>query len=328
MATISEKERKVLYSLELEAELPISVVSKHTRAKGHTLRYALSRLIDNKIISKRAFINIYPLGFADYAIYFSLAPDKQSTKDALLSYLTRSEFVSWLAFFGGEFQYGMAISARNGAAVQHFLEEVSATFPGIFFHKSLSLRLGLTLISRKYLISDNQKPKTIRFGYNSKPTTIDHKDHLILSSLESNGELSLRELAQLIKMPLTTLQQRITSLKKRGILEGSIYQVDATKFGMQTFRFLIETKSIDRKTRQALYDFALSHPYICYYIECLGSWDYELGVEVPHGSNAIDTQQEIYKKFGSELICVTILPLFGHLKLQNYPFKNLQLPHQ
>jgi DNA-binding Lrp family transcriptional regulator len=322
MTAITEKERKILYSLELEAETPISEVSKNTRAKGHTLRYALSRLIDNNVISKRAFINIYPLGFADYAIYFSLASDKQSTKDALLDYLARSEFVSWLAFFGGEFQYGMAISAQTGAAVQQFLEEISATFPGIFFHKSLSLRLSLTLISRKYLLSGNQQPKTIHFGYGSKTTTIDQKDHLILSSLESYSDWSLRELSLHIKMPLTTLQQRIASLKKRGILEGSIYQVDATKFGMQTFRFLIETKSIDRKTKQALYDFALNHPFICYYIECLGSWDYELGVEVPLGSNAIDTQQEIYKKFGSELISVTILPLFGHLKLKNYPFKN------
>lgn len=320
MQSISEREKKVLFAVELDAEKPITQVAKEVGLKGHTLRYALERLHEHQVIAKRTFINIYPLGYADYAIYFSLAPDKQSTKDDLLKFLTNADVVSWLAFFGGEYQYGMAISAKNAAHVQKFLDVVSEKFPGIFFHKSLSIRTGLTLISRKYLNPASSKIKTVHFGYIERSVTIDEKDHALLAGLESR-DVSLRDLSTQLKIPLTTIQQRVSALKKRGIIEGSIYQVDATKFGMQAFRFLIEAKSVNKKTRDALYEFSIKHPYICYCIDCLGSWDYELGVEVPRGDDAVETQQELYKRFGNELISVKILPLFGHLKLKNYPFR-------
>jgi DNA-binding Lrp family transcriptional regulator len=317
---LTQSERRVLAHLELAADVPLTEVARTMGVRMHTLRYALERLRARGIVSKRPFVNIYALGFSDYALFFSLAPEHQRNTTRFLKALALSDRVSWLATFGGDYHYGMSVSARSPAEVQSFLEQVSEAYPGIFYRKSLSVRTALTLFPRKYLSPGESPKRMLRFGYGASSIGIDQKDHRILHGLEQFPDFSLRDLAKELQMPLTTLQQRVAALKSTGVIVGSLYQIDATKFGVQAFRLLIEAKSVSRSMRERLLSFCATHRCICYLVECLGAWDYEVGLEVAEGSEAVEVAQLIQHQFLGDLARVQILPLFGHTKIRNYPF--------
>ena len=60
---------------------------------------------------------------------------------------------------------------------------------------------------------------------------LDKKDEVLLSLLQSNGELSLTEIGKRVGLSKMAISNRIRSLKNAGILEGSYYKVNPQKVG-------------------------------------------------------------------------------------------------
>lgn len=322
---LSERDRKVLGSLELHADLPLAQVRKRTGLRDHSIRYALDKLLDRRIITRVPFIDIYPLGLVDYAIYFSIAPEREALTQQLLVYLERSPMVSWLAVHGGNYQYGMAISAQRHSQVTLFLDRLGEKFPDIIVHKALSIRVSLTLFSRKYLVGSNESIETLTFGNSHVSHSIDEKDHYILRALQNSGTKSLRNIADSLDMAPATLAYRMEQLRRKKVLRGFMYQIDSSRLGLQSFRLLLQLRGMSTTVRSALFDFSKRHPHVCYLIECLGNWDFEIGAEVSRGEEMVELTQNLYRTFGNHVGGIQMLPLFAHRKICNYPFQELPL---
>lgn len=318
------QETKILAAVELNADRPIAQIRRETRCRDHTIRYYLERLKSRGIIERRPFLNIYPLGYVDYALYFSMVSGGEKIREEMISNLVLSPQVSWIALLGGDFQYGIAICAKHHREVVQFLNRFSTAYPGAFFDKALSLRVGITIFPRKYLGGDKSSLKPVSFGGSSKAVAIDAKDFQILSTMEHHSYSSDRDLARQLGMPISTLEHRLKRLENEGIIAGCIYRVNAALLGMQHFRLIIYGKGFSSLLRKKLYSFAERHRFITYYIECLGDWDYELGVEVEQAENMVAITEEIYRNFGSEINTIKILPVFGHRKITNFPFQKLE----
>ena len=59
---LSDKELAVLASAEFRAQDPIENLRKDAGLKDHTVRYALRRLLERKVIHPTPFINLHRLG--------------------------------------------------------------------------------------------------------------------------------------------------------------------------------------------------------------------------------------------------------------------------
>lgn len=318
---LNQKERRVLAAIELDARQTPAEIRQRTGYREHTVRYAIHRLLAAGVIRLVPFINVYPLGYSDYAFYFSLAAGTKKQKQALLDGLVQSPHVSWVAKLGGDFQYGFAICARDVTEVMSFLDEISNNYSDVFFEKALSIRVSLTLLPRSYLDSSLPNTKAITFGRTGSQVEIDAKDHLILSALANSNFSSVRDLARSLSMPHTTLEHRIHKLEQSGVIAGYIYQVDARKFGMQLFKLLVFVKGMNTQLRKKLLHFAEAHHSIAHFIECLGNWDYELGVEVENSEDVVTITQELYNEFGKDINTIRVMSIFGHPKVSNYPFR-------
>ena len=318
---LSEQERRVLHAVELEANAPMERLRKETKYRDHTIRYHLERLIDRGIARKQAFINVYPLGYSDYSIYFSIAAQSTKVSSALMAHLTASPQVSWIAQLGGDYQYGFSICARNTSEVVQYLDKLSEKFPNAFFDKALSIRVSLTLFSRKYLLPAGAPVRSITFGDTGSRAEIDAKDELLLSTLSNTPLTTFRELARRIAIPHATIERRLDALEKQKVIAGYVYQVDASRYGMSHYRLLIYAKGLNRSFGKTLYQFAERHRSITYFLQTLGDWDFELGAEVENNEQVVTLTQELYNSFSSDLNTVKVLPLFGHAKISNFPFK-------
>ena len=75
---IGTAEEKVLACIQHCALDPIPSLARKTGLKTHVVRYAVSRLKEAGIITgPRPFVNLFPLGYSSYLLYFSIAAASQ-----------------------------------------------------------------------------------------------------------------------------------------------------------------------------------------------------------------------------------------------------------
>jgi DNA-binding Lrp family transcriptional regulator len=60
---------------------------------------------------------------------------------------------------------------------------------------------------------------------------LDEKDRLLLSIIQQNAEISLSELGEKINLTRMAVSNRIRSLKKAGVIEGTFVKVNGAKVG-------------------------------------------------------------------------------------------------
>lgn len=320
---LNARESAVLGAYGLNADTPLKQIRDATGYRDHTIRYTMSRLIARGLVRRRTFVNIYPLGFQDHAIFFALASHSQKQRQGLITYLKSSASVSWLTQLGGDFHFGMALVAKNLSQVTDFLDRVSDVFPGMFFDKSLSVRVSLTIYPKKYLspvVKKNKRHTSLFFGTTGESVEIDNRDHLILNALEQAEFTSDRDLARKLSLPHSSLELRLKQLRNKKIIVGEYFHLDVTRLGVQKFILLVYVRGISSTLNTKLHEFSAQHKHITYIIRCVGSWDFEVGAEVEHGAQVTNIVQELCELCGPEINTVRVLPLLEHLKQSNYPF--------
>ncbi len=318
---LSDKERKILGAIEHQAEVPVSELQKQTKLRAHSIHYAIASLKRRGIIvGKAPFINNYPLGYTDYTIYFSLSSTSKRSTNKLISRLIAAPGVSWVAQLGGDFQIGVAFCARRIEEVSFLLGELSEEFGQLFFQKSISVRISFHAFGRKYLWKRSQNIAPLKIGKLPSSVEINEVDHTILSGLANNEYSSKRELSRLLAIPFSTLERRVGRLEESGVIGGYIYRLNLSGSNLLTYRLLIYSRGIAPMLTQQLYTFCKKHPGVLHFIECMGAWDYEIGVEISHAEELNEIIQALQESVGDGLIGIKSLQIFKHLKYSGYPF--------
>lgn len=321
---LSEKESSVIGAVELKPDISLKSIRRSTGLREHTIRYALKRLEDRKVITKIPLVNLHRLGLITFNVFFSLSAHKREARQAVLKFLNDSPEVVWIGEFGGEFQYGIALVSKSAARVTSFLREVAIRFPNAFFEKELSLQSACTIFPRRYISGTSRKSgaNPIRLahdGADSETTALDELDDRLLSAMATDGSASHRQLAERLKIAASTIDLRVKKLVERKIIAGYIYAVDPGLFEMQQFKLLIYAKGINPELTKSLTAFCAAQINVPSLIECSGSWDYEIGIDVKNAELVSFFVQELYEHFGTVINTVKILTRFRDSKTRWYP---------
>ena len=77
---------------------------------------------------------------------------------------------------------------------------------------------------------------------------LDETDSKILNILETNGRISISELAQKVKMSAPSVTDRIRRLESRGIIKNFTVNIDLTKLGLE-FEAIVRIKPSPGKVK-------------------------------------------------------------------------------
>lgn len=311
--TISQQESLILSAIELDADRSITVLQELTGYRSHTIRYAIQKLEQAQVIKKIPFVDMYPLGYQDFGFYFSLASLHSKAKEQLMQALTTSPLITFLLELGGDYQYGASMYAKHVAEFTQLLDQLSALSSDLFFDKSFTLRVSMTRFNRKYL-SPTAPIQERTFGNTKTPASIDKTDENILQILTTHGTISQREAARQLGLSFSVVNHRLQQLTDKHIFQGMTYAIDPIRLGMQTFQLLIFAKGLSLGFQEELYLYAKNHPSAVYFVRCIGTWDFELGVEVERSQDVTHIAQELYEKMGQHLTGIKIIPIFSVLK--------------
>ncbi len=276
---LTSKEATILACVELHANDPISTCQKQTGYREHAIRYVLQKLEDQGAIRKVPFVDMYPLGYQDFGLYFSLASLQSKAKTDLLRILSHSPFITLLLELGGDYQYCAGMYVKHISEFMDILDRLSEQAPQLFFDKSFTMRVSMTRFRRKYLCPD-LPIETMSFGENKEQVNIDTLDEKILFGLSKHGSCSQRELATKTGVPFSTLHYHLSELTRKQIFRGMTYAITPSAIGMQAFQILIYAKGLRHRFQEELFAFVRDDPRGVYFVRCIGAWDFEIGVEV------------------------------------------------
>lgn len=321
MNSLSSNERKVVFSAQFHARSSIADLSRRTGLRSHTVRYALDQLRERRVLKPYSFIDSENLGYAAYNLFCALSSHRADVRERFERTLSEHQNVSGAYRIGGDFHYRIVILARTTCELLEIMDAILGTFGEIVFERSFVIRCGAWLFSRKYLSPKGKAEKPLYVEPKSGVKSIDTTDFQILRSLGEEGEWQIAPLAAKLKLPVSTLEYRVRRLEKEGIVKGWVYSIDASSFGMLDYRLLVTMKQIDEATRQSFFTFCARHPNFYTLVRCIGSWDYEIGVEVESQERVIDIVQNIYEAFSNTVRSVKSIPTFQCLKTSMFPFR-------
>ena len=316
---LSSKESLVLAAAELRALAPAAVLRKETGLRDHTVRHALNRLKQRGICATVPFINLHRLGYTTINLFFTVSAAKRSTHLALLKAFQETPEVVWVGEFGGEYQYGIAICTLHFSKALETIASLSARFHSLLFAKAVSIQFGFSVYARRYLSPRKMKAPPVRGRVGGEIVEIDETDRAVLTTLATPGDRSHRDIAKALGMPASTVDLRVKRLTEKGVVAGYILGIDCTKYQYQAYKLLIYSRGSNPKISAQLQAFCERSANATYLIECLGEWDYEMGLEVGSHEEVSRIMQEIFEEFGSELNTIKVLSKFRDLKLRWFP---------
>lgn len=316
----SEKERILLAAIQFRADATVPELSRVTGLREHVIHYQLARFRAAGLIRRWAFLDMFALGYEEYEILFSLAAPSKRLKTELLTALRQHPQVVWLAELGGDYQYGITIYAAGAQAAADFMKKIAQQFGNIFCRKSMAAIISFTILAKKYLsrLAVDPEHALVSLRDTGSRFELDDTDRRILPALFRPELDSDRALAQATGLPRATLEYRLKKLERAKVIQSYIYHISAAKLGLQLFKLLVFVRGVQPDLEAALFGFCRRHKHVTNFTHCLGSWDYEIGMDVPEAPQATAVVEQLYEKFGQAINDIQVLPVFSQTNSSNF----------
>ncbi len=153
--------------------------------------------------------------------------------------------------------------------------------------------------------------------------TIDLKDKKILALLDFSARLPLASLAKATGLTKQTVDYRIKSLIKRGIIEGFFPVINTPMLGYKYCRIFVQFDSAGAKTEKKLFDYIFKHQNLFWAFSLGGEYDHLLiyWVEIPSKFERIVPEFEALFGDGIRKKSEQVITNVIHLSHKNFEFK-------
>jgi len=312
--------RAALAAVEYAPDVPFTTLAKSHGIRASTLKYYVHKLLQTGVMRYYPVVNVYRLGYTAYSLYLAVTPHETDRLQQLIAAVCQESCVSWVAEVGGEYQLCVSVLVQTTAELSAFLDRLAARFGSIINDKAVVTQVSLSMFPTKYLSPRPPVTVGLTWGRCDATADIDALDRRVLHGLMEQRVPSQRELARTLGVAVTTLQERLARLRSSGVIIGSVYLVSADSLQMQTFKVLVSTREPHSLIGSDLFRFCQRHPQVTSFIHALGSWDYEIGVEVETPSATTAFIAELSASFAKAMTKVRTVPMFRELKVACFPF--------
>ncbi len=307
---LSIRQKRILSYIHLNAAASNEEIAKACGTKVHTVRFELTNLIESKIINPCIVVNYTSIGIQKNHIYFSTITLAEEKRNLFIEYVKNHPRVAWFCDFSGEFDFGITFMSKNIEDFDISFRQFMSKFQGIIKKRQIAVNLSWSYFGKKYILNNELLTPPVIVDYPQKIIEIDKIDNSILKILAIDSFVSQQKIATELKIPLSTVNHRITMMQKKGIIAGHIYWISYSKIKINAYRVLFDFGGLTDNMINKLKKYCREHPNIVSLIFTLGSWDMELGIDLE--------DKYMIHNIISEIQSLTKSPTFNHISLVRY----------
>ena len=314
MYSLDTKDKKILRLLEKNARESASVIGRTVGLKPDVVQYRLNRLEEHKIIQGYlGYINFHKIGVMDYGIYLNTSFLDKTKEEQALSFLKNHPSTTFIAKTGGEYNLLVGILAKDPIELNKLIKELITPLSQ---EQEIVIRLSLQIFHRDYLTDSKINKILPSFGGPLEEINLDELDKKIVQIISKNAREKIIDIAAKAKAPASTIIARLKKLEQQKVITGYYPLINPTAYGYQAYNLLIKG-AIDEKKLES---YCQQQGSIIWLIKTLGSWNYELGIEVQDQKKLQQLVDSLKTTFPS-ITKTSILVVFDILKFDQYPFR-------
>lgn len=316
---LSEIDRDVLALAEMNLQSVLQM-SHALRLRPHLVQYSFAKLRRLGFLSdRRAWIDVHQLGYNYATLYLRPMAQGSKARQALIRALKKNRICTWLFETSGEYHLACSLTFKSVSEIYKFYDSVESSEIVAIPKKALNLQRDFEFFGRKYLRSPRCKVPSVFLPASREEREIDADDIKILGAL-SHGNLGTEaEMALKAGIPIATFNRRLSRLRSQGLVRGFSYWLESSMLGRQLFILRVTVSGLARPVKSQLWNFGRSHPLVVYILESIGSWDFELGVDLSSSSELSTLMEEVSATVPGIELDVDPIAVTKFHKLRAYP---------
>lgn len=300
MVKIDLKDRKILYHLDLDARQSLTQIGKKVGLKKDVVSYRIKRMQDEGIIKNFwTAINTFKLGYHVYRIYINyqyiVRPD---VKNEIIQHFVNYKN-SWAVLsVQGPVDLDAVLWVKDVYEFYQFWDKTLEKYEDYFEKYSVSFYIQTVDYKKSYLLLDEYEEsdrEMYKITCGGKPVEIDKVDYQLLNGLAVNARTPLIELAEKLGCSSQTVNYRIKSLTKKGVIKAFRVNIDYSKLGLQNFAVDIYLK--EYKQRKAIINYVKSNLHMFCMNVTVGWADLGFEFAIENLDKLIKIMEDIDSKF-------------------------------
>ena len=323
MYKLDEKDKKILYQLDVNSRQPVSVIARKTKLTKDVVNYRIKKLLEEGVIMKfLAVFDTSKLGYTLYKIFLRLQNANKKKEEEIIDYLKNHSNVQWVVSTDGMFDILFNVFVKDTIELDNILNDLQSKYGSFIAERQMLVMLKTNIFYRDYLIGrSSEVRKPIHFGAHSEKVKIDDTDRKILRLLGDDGRMPLVEIANKLKISADSARIRIKKLENSGIIQNYVLVLDNSKIGQSDYKVMFKTQNMAEERKKDFFSFCKSQPNIWFFDIALGIFDLEINAEVEDITKFREIISEIKEKFSDIIKEYYILNMWKVYKFNFYPME-------
>jgi len=291
--------------------------------KEHTVRHAIEKLVEAKVLYPHTFVNWRSLGLTEYTINFTLTDSGEAARRKFQDTLLANDRVAWVGSLGGEIHYDVSVYGRQPDDLLGVFDDIHRNCPELKYEKLVLSTVWMDYYTPRYLGGQVLPRESIRIAPTETVVRLDAVDHRILAGIMTHGYGNLSGLARELKMPLSSLTYRIRMLQQRHVILSFGYLIRYYSVPFHPFLVMLRFGAYSSALDAKVADFCRRQPSVTMLLMGIGAWDYQLLVHLSSPQEVSRFSQEIHGEFPGMIQRLTPVPMVRVEKFVRYPFRLL-----
>ena len=309
--SIDSKDRAIIYQLDLDARQSVSRLSKKVKLNRRVVCYRIERMQKQGILQKfLLFVNIPKTGYIVTTIFSRFHDTQLKDEEVIIDYLKKKKQVGWLASMDGRFHVGFSIYCKNIKEATEFFDEFRDTYGHFLSDIQTANTVMAWRFPRKYLCDGDceekgSPPKDAAF----KLEELDQTDRKILAALGEDARMRAVEIARKAGVSADAVADRISKLKGSGVIYRLGIILDNLSLNRRLFRTFITFQNLN-KVKEKFLNYCYEHPNAIQLKRMLGSWEWEVDLEVKDETELRRINSEFKEHFKDAVSATSFVTIY------------------
>jgi|ETNmetMinimDraft_11_1059920.scaffolds.fasta_scaffold15123_2 DNA-binding Lrp family transcriptional regulator len=314
---LDNKDKKLLYLLDVDGRLTYSQLAKKTAMSKQVVKYRMDRL--EKAGTIRGYypmIDTSRLGFTVFRVYFKFKNITPAKKEEIINYFKQQKHIWAVVLIAGKWDIALGVSVENIYQFYEIWDNILEKYLENIKDYKTSIYSPIYHYAKAY-ITGNKDDSKVRILGGREKVSFDDKDIKILISLSKNARASLLEIAKEVRISAELTSYRIKQLQKRGIIQGYRAMIDVERLGYHFYKAEIRLSNY-KKIKQIM-QFCHQHPNIYQVDKTIGGETLEIEFHVKKLQGMLDIIAEIEGIFQNTIESFDYITVLSEEKMVYMP---------
>ena len=314
---LDTKDKKILYHLDMDARIPLSILSKRVGLSREVVYYRIKQLEKKGIIENYyTVIDITKLEQIYCRIFLKYRTMTHENEQKLLVYCKQKKNIPWVALGEGKWDITIVIIAKNLPEIEKTYDELNAEFGNYFQNPYVTIAFSINHFKHNYLYGTDDHTDWI-VGENKK-VEIDEIDTAILRLLSTNARTLLTEIAKKLKLTPKRASYRIKRMLKEKLILGYRTKINTRLLGFDHYKVFLTVQNFNTQNQKKLNTYLRMHPAVIYITKPLGTHNLEFEIMVKGTNELHECVRELKIRFADIIIDYDTMlnyaePLLGYI---------------